>query len=74
MAYENETDSFVIDELSVENQYDQIRIYGSLHLTKDQVGLAHALKLKRIIDASIYALRSDMNLPERIGVEKEKVV
>lgn len=74
MAYENETDSFVIDELSVENHYDQIRIYGSLNLTKDQAGLARALKLKRIIDASIYALRSDIHLPERIGSEEEKGV
>ncbi len=66
MAYENETDTFEIDELNVKNQYNQIRIYGSLNLTKDQEGLAHALKLKRIIDASIYALRNDKNLPKRI--------
>lgn len=70
MAYENETDSFLIDDLTVENRHDRISIYGSLDITKDRIGLEYALKLKRIIDASIEALRRDKSLPERIEVEE----
>jgi hypothetical protein len=66
MAYENETESFQIDEMTVENRLDRISIYGSLELTKDRQGLESALKLKRIIDASIDALKRDKNLPDRI--------
>lgn len=66
MAYENETDAFQIDTLTVENRLDRISIYGSLDLTKDHHGLESALKLKRIIDASIDALKRDKNLPEQI--------
>lgn len=66
MAYENETDSFFIDKLTVENRLDRISLYGSLEITKDIQGLEHALKLKRIIDASIDALKRNKNLPEQI--------
>jgi hypothetical protein len=66
MAYENETDAFQIDTLTVENRLDRISIYGSLDLTKDRHGLESALKLKRIIDASIDALKQDKNLPDQI--------
>jgi hypothetical protein len=66
MAYENETDSFQIDSLTIENRLDRISIYGSLELTKDRHGLESALRLKRLIDASIDALKRDKNLPDRI--------
>lgn len=66
MAYENETDNFLIDTLTVKNQLDRVSIYGSLDLTKDRRGYEHALKLKRIIDAAIDALRRDKRLPDRI--------
>lgn len=69
MAYENEADSFQIDSLSVENRLDRISIYGSLELTKDRHGLESALKLKRIIDAAIDALKRDKNLPEHIEIK-----
>ncbi|MFA6189806.1 MAG: hypothetical protein WC680_11070 [Sulfuricurvum sp.] len=68
MAYENETDSFSIGEVTVENRFDRISIYGSLDVTKDKEGLEKALKLKRIIDASIDALKRDKNLPDHIEI------
>ncbi len=74
MAYENETDSFIIDNLTVDNRLDRISLYGSLDITKDQIGLEHALKLKRVIDASIEALKRDKHLPERIELEKRDTV
>lgn len=66
MAYENETDSFNIGNMTLENRLDRISLYGSLDITKDKEGLEKALKLKRIIDASIDALKRDKNLPEQI--------
>lgn len=74
MAYENETESFQIDEMTVENRLDRISIYGSLELTKDRHGLESALKLKRIIDASIDALKRDKNLPDRIDINPSESV
>jgi hypothetical protein len=73
-AYENEIDSLQIDTLSVENRLDRISLYGSLELTKDRRGLESALKLKRIIDASIDALKRDKNLPDRIEIKASESV
>lgn len=66
MAYENEIDSFLINNLTIENKLDRISLYGSLEITKDTTGLEHALKLKRVIDAAIDALKRDKQLPESI--------
>lgn len=74
MAYENETDSFQIDNLTVENRLDRISIYGSLELTKDRHGLESALKLKRLIDASVDALKRDINLPDRIEIKPSESI
>lgn len=74
MAYENEIDSFLIDDLTVENRFDRISLYGSLDITRDRLGLEHALKLKQIIDASIEALREDKNLPEQVKVEETDTI
>lgn len=74
MAYENEVDSLQIDNLTVENRLDRISIYGSLDITKDRHGLEFALKLKRIIDASIDALKRDKNLPDQIKIESSDSV
>lgn len=69
MAYANEVDSLQIGGLNIENRLDRISIYGSLDITKDRHGLESALKLKRIIDASIDALRRDKNLPDQIVIK-----
>lgn len=74
MAYENEIDSLLIDNLTVENRLDRISIYGSLDLTKDRQGLEFAMKLKRIVDASIDALKRDRNLPDRIEIKAAQSV
>lgn len=68
LAFENETESFSIGAMTVENRLDRVSIYGSLDITKDKEGLENALKLKRIIDSSIDALRRNKNLPQRIEV------
>jgi lantibiotic modifying enzyme len=74
MAYENETDSFSIGGMTIENRLDRISVYGSLDISKDKEGLENALKLKRIIDASIDALKRDKNLPNRIEIMRTDTV
>lgn len=74
MAYENEIDSLQIDNLTIENRLDRISLYGSLELTKDRQGLEYALKLKRIIDASIDTLKRDKDLPDQIKIKPSQNV
>ncbi len=64
--FENESDSWSIDQLTIENRVDQLEIYGSLSVTRDKVGLERALRLKDIIDAAVEALQDDAALPDRI--------
>jgi len=64
--FENEQDSLVIDALTIENRVDQLEIYGSLAITRDKIGLANALQLKQILDATVGALQNDPALPEQV--------
>ncbi len=64
--FENEQDSLVIDALTIENRIDQLEVYGSLAITRDKIGLTHALQLKQILDAAISALQNDPALPDQI--------
>lgn len=66
MAFQNETDLFVIGNLSVKNRLDRIVLGGSLDITKDQKGLEYAFTLKRIIDAAIDEMKRDKNLPSHV--------
>ena len=65
--FENEQDSLVIDAQTIENRVDQLEIYGSLAITRDKIGLAHALQLKQILDAAVSALQYDPALPDQIA-------
>ncbi len=58
--------SVAIDKLTVENGMEQVSLYGSLDITRDKVGLQHALALKAIIDQAVQSLASDPGLPERL--------
>ena len=64
--FKNGQDSLVIDALTIENRVDQLEIYGSLAITRDKIGLAHALQLKQILDATVSALQNDSVLPDQI--------
>lgn len=66
MAYENDTDGFTTGNLLIQNGTDTIRVEGTLEITKDRQGLEAALKLKRVVDAAIDALKRDRNLPDSI--------
>lgn len=63
--FANEADTLTIGELHVENRVDRVSIYGSLDLTRDRHGLAHARLLKALLDRIVEALQSE-ELPETI--------
>lgn len=73
MAYENETDSFEIDGLTIENRLDRISLYGTVDLTKDKEGYRKIIELKRIIDAAYAALKGK-DLPDHIDIKKPETI
>jgi len=58
--------SVSIGSLTVENGTDRVAIYGSLDLTRDKQGLAHALALKAVLDAAVQLLQAEKNLPDAV--------
>ena len=64
--FQNETESITIGNLTIENRLDQVEMYGSLSITRDQSGLALALKLKSILDAAITHMQQADDLPAQI--------
>ena len=61
--YANEADVRDIGGLQIENRLDRITLSGAVDLTVDQAGLAHALALQQLIDATVARLQS-MDLPD----------
>ena len=62
--FQNESDSITIGDLTIENRTDQLEIYGSLSIARDQNGLKQALELKKIIDDAVAHLQAASDLPE----------
>ena len=60
--YANEADVLDIGGLQIENRLDRITLSGAVDLTADKAGLAHALALQQLIDATVTRLQS-MQLP-----------
>lgn len=67
LPFQNESETMRIGELTVENRIDQVEMYGSLAITRDQAGLKMALQLKALLDATVAHLQSDSDLPEQIA-------
>jgi hypothetical protein len=63
--FANESDSLDIGGLTVENRTDRVSVYGSVDLTRDKQGLAHARELKTLVDAVVAALERQGALPDR---------
>ena len=66
--FQNESQSLGIGELTIENRVDQVELYGSLAITRDQAGLRLARELKSVVDATLAALESATDLPEQIAL------
>ncbi|WP_137938091.1 hypothetical protein [Chitinivorax sp. B] len=63
--FANETDSLQIGELIFENRTDRLECYGSIVITRDQVGLQLARALKQQLDATVLALEAE-TLPTQL--------
>ncbi len=58
--------SISVGELTIENGTDRIALYGSLDLTRDKQGLAHARALKALLDQAVQLLEGDKALPDAV--------
>jgi hypothetical protein len=65
--FADEAASITIDKLTIENGTDCIALYGSLDLTRDRRGLAHAQELKAFLDQAVALLNNQADLPNSIG-------
>ncbi|MDD4950825.1 hypothetical protein [Sulfuricurvum sp.] len=75
LPFQNESESFEIDGITLENRLDRVSIYGSIEITKDTIGLEKALKLKRLLDATVDELKRQRgSLPEHIEITKEETI
>ena len=50
--------------MTVENGTRRIALYGSLDLTRDKQGLAHARALKALLDQVVKTLEAAKDLPD----------
>jgi hypothetical protein len=71
--FQNESEVMIIKgqnhDLNIENRLDRVSLYGSVDITRDQEGLAQALRLKGVVDSMVSALNAEqLNgvLPARI--------
>ncbi len=67
--FQNESDVMSIGELVIENRTDQLELYGSLSITRDQNGLQQALLLKKLIDDAVAHLQAAPDLPKAITIK-----
>ncbi|MCE2858767.1 MAG: hypothetical protein LW731_02825 [Oxalobacteraceae bacterium] len=67
--FDNETQSLSLGDLTIENRLDQLEIYGSLSITRDQAGLALALQLKQLVDDTVAQLQLAQDLPTRLSTK-----
>ena len=53
IPFADDAGSVSIGSLTIENGTDRVTIYGSLDLTRDKQGLAHAEALKALLDQAV---------------------
>ena len=61
--FQNESEVMIIKgenhDLNIENRLDRVSLYGSVDITRDQEGLAQALRLKEVVDSMVSALNAE---------------
>ena len=67
--FDNETQSISLGDMTIENRLDQLEIYGSLSITRDQAGLALALQIKQLMDDTVAHLQQAKDLPTRLSTK-----
>lgn len=65
--FANESESFGLGDLTIENRTDRVSVYGSIDLTRDKAGLEHARTLKALLDKVVQALESEKDLPDKVA-------
>lgn len=68
--FENDSQSLSIGEFTLENQGEQVNLYGSMTLTKDKQSLAQAKQLQAILAQAIDYL--EKNQADKI--EKAEII
>ena len=66
IPFREDATSLAIGSLTVENGTDRVAIYGSVDLTRDKQGLAHALALKAVLDQAVQLLQAEKDLPDAV--------
>ena len=61
--FKNESEVMILKgqnhDLNIENRLDRVSLYGSVDITRDQEGLAQALRLKEVVDSMVSALNAE---------------
>jgi len=61
--FKNESEVMILKgenhDLNIENRLDRVSLYGSVDITRDQEGLAQALRLKGVLDGMVSALNEE---------------
>jgi hypothetical protein len=70
----SEKNSLSIGDLTIEDNTDRVSLYGSLNLSRDQLGLKQAKALRDILDQVISSLEAQKDLPEQLAVLQPKTV
>ena len=65
--FADDAGSFSIGKFTIENGTDRIALYGSLDITRDKPGLAHAHALKALLDQVVQVLEADRLLPDAVA-------
>lgn len=63
--FQDESTSLTLDGMTIENRLDQVALYGSLRITRDQAGLAHARALHALLQDIVATLEAE-DLPARL--------
>jgi hypothetical protein len=71
--FQNEEETFKIDQLTVENRLDRVQIYGSVDITRDKIGLGRVKELQVLINSVVAALSSE-DLPDTVTVEEPTII
>ena len=71
--FQNETETFQIDQLTVENRLDRVQLYGSIEITRDNKGLESARKLKSLLDEVVQTLSAE-ELPDEVVVAQKNTI
>ena len=66
VPFADDTASIGIGELTVENGTDCVSLGGSLDITRDKQGLAHAWALQALLTQLIAQLEADKDLPDAV--------